>query len=71
MYPTAQPRSQAQRPGAVYVPVQRFTGVEVMAPRFGVQVSKHTIHGSAAELRQLAAALLRAASQDERVAPQA
>lgn len=70
MYPTTQTRSQAQRPGAVYVPVQRFTGVEVMAPRFGVQVSKHTIHGSAAELRALAAALLRAADQSVRPVPQ-
>ncbi len=69
MYPTTQTRSQAQRPGAVYVPVQRFTGVEVMAPRFGVQVSKHTIHGSAKSLRALAAALLLAADRAENVVP--
>lgn len=62
MYPTTQPRSQAWRPGAVYVPVERFSGVEVMSPRYGVRVSKHTIHGSPAALRALAAVLLRAAA---------
>jgi hypothetical protein len=59
-------RSQAWfRPGR-YVPVRRMPvpnirGVEVLPePRRGVHVGRTTIHGTAGELRELAAQILRA-----------
>lgn len=60
-------RSQAWfRPGryvpVVRMPVSNICGVEVLAEsRRGVQVGRTTIHGTAGELRELAAQILRAA----------
>ncbi len=64
-------RSQAWfRPGRyvpfIYMPVSNIRGAEVLAEsRGGVQISKTTIHGTAAELRALAVQLLRAAEAIE------
>ncbi|KWX02747.1 hypothetical protein C3Y87_03910 [Carbonactinospora thermoautotrophica] len=64
-------RSQAWfRPGryvpVVYMPVSNIRGVEVLSQsRGGVQISKTTIHGTAAELRALAVQILRAAEAIE------
>ena len=71
MYPNARTRSQSwTRPG-IYVAVRQFSGIEVMdARRRGVQIGRHTIHGTAAELRALAAQMLRAAELAEAVAAQ-
>lgn len=55
-------RSQAWFPGR-YVPVRHIQGVEVLSlPRQGVQVGSTTIHGTAPELRALAAQMQRAAA---------
>jgi len=65
-------RSQAWFPG-VYVPVRGIYGIEVFPKRrAGVHlcVSKTTIHGTATELRALAAELHRAANRvDPRPVP--
>ncbi len=55
-------RSQAWfRPGR-YVPVSYVHGLEVLAhPRGGVRLGEGTLHGTAEELRGLAAQMLRAA----------
>lgn len=55
-------RSQAWfRPGR-YVPVSYVHGLEVLAhPRGGVRLGDGTLHGTAAELRDLANQMLRAA----------
>jgi hypothetical protein len=78
---TAPTRSQAWFPGR-YIAVRYITGLEVLReqPRRlhgGVAVSKTVIHGTARELRALAAQLLDAADRVEaeppgrhRVAPQ-
>jgi len=67
MFKSTANRSQAWFPG-FYVAVRQFSGVEVMDDRrHGVQVSKHTIHGTAAELRDLAAQMIRAADLAEAV----
>jgi hypothetical protein len=59
-------RSQAWFPGK-YVPVSRISGIEVFSRRRGrVQVSDTTIHGSPAQLRALAAHMLRAADLVDR-----
>jgi hypothetical protein len=65
---TGRNRSQVWfRPGR-YVPVRRMPvsnvlGIEVLAEsRGGVQVGRTTIHGTAGELRELAAQILRAVS---------
>jgi hypothetical protein len=61
MSSTVAKRSQAWFPGR-YVPVRHIQGVEVLPRRRGnVQVAKTTIHGTASELRHLAAQMLRAA----------
>jgi hypothetical protein len=61
-------RSQAWFHG-FYVAVRQFRGIEVLdARRRGVQISKHTIHGTAAELRDLATQMLRAADLAEATA---
>ena len=59
-------RSQAWfRPGR-YVPVSYVHGLEVLADsRGGVRLGEGTLHGTAAELRGLAAQLLRAAEAVE------
>ena len=60
-------RSQAWfRPGryvpVIHMPVTNIGGVEVLREsRRGVQVGRTTIHGTAGELRELAAQILRAA----------
>ncbi|MEV4161446.1 hypothetical protein [Nonomuraea dietziae] len=61
---TADNRSQAWFPG-VYVPVRHIRGIEFFPEqrRGGVRVAKTTIHGTAPELRALAAAILRAADR--------
>lgn len=71
MYPTIPNRSQSwTRPG-FFVAVRWFNGIEVMTGRRrGVQVAKHTIHGTAEELRDLAGQLLRAAQLAESAASQ-
>ncbi|MBO3744879.1 hypothetical protein J5X84_02285 [Streptosporangiaceae bacterium NEAU-GS5] len=63
-------RSQSWFPG-LYVPVSHIRGIEFFADqrRGGVRVAKTTIHGTAAELRALAAQILRAADRLE--APEA
>jgi hypothetical protein len=60
-------RSQSWfRPG-VWVPVSNVRGLEVLSgSRGGVQVGRTVIHGTPAELRGLAAQLLRAATRVER-----
>jgi hypothetical protein len=63
-------RSQAWFPGHRYVPVQLITGVEVFPRRRGrVRVGTTTIHGSAAQLRALAAEITRAASEADAAPP--
>jgi hypothetical protein len=71
MYPNARTRSQSwTRPG-IYVAVRQFSGIEVFdARRRGVQIGRHTIHGTAAELRVLAAQMMRAADLAEAVTAQ-
>lgn len=64
-------RSQAWfRPGryvpVIHMPVRNIGGIEVLADsRRGVQVGRTTIHGTAGELRELAAQLLRASAATE------
>jgi hypothetical protein len=63
-------RSQAWFPGHRYVPVRFIAGVEVFARRRGrVRVGTTTIHGSAAQLRALAAEIVRAADEAEAPRP--
>ena len=63
----AQRRTQAWfRPG-VFIPLSSLRGVEVLSDsRGGVQVGRTVLHGTAGELRVLAAQLLRAAHRVER-----
>jgi hypothetical protein len=57
-------RSQAWFPGHRYVPVRLIAGVEVFPRRRGrVRVGTTTIHGSTAQLRALAAEIVRAADE--------
>lgn len=58
-------RSQAWFPG-VYVPIRHIHGAEIFEQtRGGVSVNRHTLHGTAAELRELGNQLLLAAHQLE------
>jgi hypothetical protein len=56
-------RSQAWFPGK-YVPVSHIHGAEIFTqPRGGVRIDRTTIHGTAAELRDLGAQLVAAADR--------
>jgi hypothetical protein len=62
----ARRRSQAWFPGR-YVPIRHIHGAEIFEqPRGGVRVDRTTLHGTAAEMRQLASQLLAAAHRLER-----
>ncbi|MGH3840567.1 MAG: hypothetical protein ACRDS0_03845 [Pseudonocardiaceae bacterium] len=64
--PVPRRRTQAWFPG-VYVPIRHIHGVEIFEqPRGGVCVNRNTLHGTAAELRQLGSQLLLAAHRLER-----
>lgn len=64
--PVPRRRAQAWFPG-VYVPIRHIHGVEIFEqPRGGVSVNQNTLHGTAAELRQLGSQLLLAAHRLER-----
>lgn len=67
---TSSQRSQAWFPGHRYIPVRLIQGVEVFPRRRGrVRIGTTTIHGSAAQLRALAAEIERAADEADAPAP--
>jgi len=67
--PLARRRSQAWFPGR-YVPIRHIHGAEIFKqPRGGVCVNGHTLHGTAAEMRDLGSQLLLAAYRLDQAKP--
>jgi len=62
-------RSQAWFPGR-YIPVHLIQGVEVFDQRRGrVRIGTTTIHGTTGQLRALAAEIMRAVDEADRLSP--